>query len=88
MVDYTIHWIAPLFSLTLIRWIVTYLVDSAIQQRLKKWNWNKRKEPNREEKSLRHVAMVAKFLDDNKPKVHLKSKFALFKTSSILFNFI
>ena len=33
---------------------------------------------NREEKSLRHVAMVAKFLDDNKPKRNLKSGFALF----------
>ena len=43
---------------------------------------------NREKKLLRHVAMVAKFLDDNKPKIHLKSKFALFQTSSILFNFI
>ena len=43
---------------------------------------------NREEKSLRHVAMVARFLDDNKPKTSLKSKFALFQTSSILFNFI
>ena len=32
------------------------------------------------EKSLRHVAMVAIFLDD-KPKIHLKSKFALFQTS-------
>ena len=42
----------------------------------------------REEKSLRHVAMVAKFLDDNKPKRHLKSGFTLFQTSSILFNFI
>ena len=41
----------------------------------------------REEKSLRHVAMVAKFLDDNKPKRHLKSGFTLFQTSSILFNF-
>ena len=41
-----------------------------------------------EEKSLRHVAMVAKFLDDNKPKHHLKSGLALFQTSSILFNFI
>ena len=40
------------------------------------------------EKSLRHVAMVATFLDDNKPKIHLKSKFALFQTSSTLFNFI
>ena len=39
---------------------------------------------NREERSLRHVAMVAKFLDDNKPKIH----FALFKTSLILFNLI
>ena len=38
---------------------------------------------NQEEKSLRHVAMVAKFLDDNKPNIHLKSKFALFQTSSI-----
>ena len=27
---------------------------------------------NREEKSLRHVAMVAKFLDDDKPKTSLK----------------
>ena len=35
------------------------------------------------EKSLRHVALVAKFLDDNKPKIHLKSKFALFQTSSV-----
>ena len=38
--------------------------------------------------SLRHAAMVAKFLDDNKPKHHLKSGLALFQTSSILFNFI
>ena len=43
---------------------------------------------NREEKSLRHVAMVAKFLDDSKPKIHLKRAFALFQTSLILFNFI
>ena len=48
-----------------------------------KRNWN-----DREEKSLRHVAMVAKFLDDNKRKINLKSKFALFQTSSILFNFV
>ena len=34
---------------------------------------------NREEKSLRRVAMVAKFLDDNKPKIDLKREFALFK---------
>ena len=27
---------------------------------------------DREEKSLLHVAMVAKFLDDNKPKTSLK----------------
>ena len=27
---------------------------------------------NREEKSLRHVATVATFLDDNKPKTSLK----------------
>ena len=35
----------------------------------------------REEMSLRQVAMDAKFLDDNKPKRHLKSGFALFQTS-------
>ena len=40
------------------------------------------------EKSLRHVAMVAKCLDDNKPIKSLKSLFALFQTSPILFNFI
>ena len=43
---------------------------------------------NGEEKSLRHVAVVAKFLDNNKPKIHLQRAFALFKTSLILFNFI
>ena len=42
----------------------------------------------REEMSLRQVAMVAKFLDDNKTQRHLKSGFALFQTSSILFSFI
>ena len=41
---------------------------------------------DREEKSLRHVAIVAKCLADNNPKIHLKSKFALFQTSSILCN--
>ena len=30
-VDSTIHWIAQLVSLTLIRWIVIYPVDSVIQ---------------------------------------------------------
>ena len=39
-------------------------------------------------KSLRHVAMVATFLGDNKPKRHLKCGFALFQTSSSLLNFI
>ena len=29
--------------------------------------------PNRGEKLLHHVAMVTKFLDDNKPKRHLKN---------------
>ena len=43
---------------------------------------------NREEKSLRHIASVAKFLDDNNLKIHFKSKFTLFQTSSILFIFI
>ena len=40
---------------------------------------------NREEKSPCHIAMVAKFLDDNKLKT---SEFALFQTSLILFKFI
>ena len=42
----------------------------------------------REEKSLRRVAMVATFLDVNKPKRHLKCGSALFQTSSSLLNFI
>ena len=42
----------------------------------------------REEKSLRRVAMVATFLDVNKPKGHLKCGSALFQTSSSLLNFI
>ena len=41
---------------------------------------------NREENSLSHIAMVAKFLDENKR--HLKSELALLQTSSILSNFI
>ena len=41
---------------------------------------------NWEEKSLRHVTMVAKFVDDNKSKRHLKSGFALFQF--ILFDLI
>ena len=47
-----------------------------------------KKRPRNKEKSLRHVAMLAKFLNDNKSKRHLKSGFALFQTSSISFNFI
>ena len=43
---------------------------------------------NGEEKSLRHVAMVVKVLDDNKPIKSLKSLFALFQTLPILFSFI
>ena len=35
---------------------------------------------DREKKLLRHVAMVAKFLDDTNRKRHLKSEFALFQT--------
>ena len=34
--------------------------------------WNLNSPSNREEKSLRHVAMTAKFLDDNKTKTPLK----------------
>ena len=43
---------------------------------------------NREEKSLRNVAMETKLLGDNKPKKSLKSLFALFQTSPILFSVI
>ena len=46
------------------------------------------KEAYREEKTLRHVAMVAKFLDDNKPIKSLKKLFVLFQTLPILFSFI
>ena len=38
---------------------------------------------SREEKSLRHVAMVAKFLDNHKPKTSLESEFAQLQTLSI-----
>ena len=43
---------------------------------------------NLEEKSLRCIAMVAKFMDDNKLIKSLKSLFALFQTSPILSSFI
>ena len=38
--------------------------------------------------SLCHVAVVEKFLDENKPKMSLKGELALFETTSILFNFM
>ena len=43
---------------------------------------------SREEKSLRLLVIVEKFLDENKPIKSLKSLFALFQTLPILFNFI
>ena len=47
---------------------------------------------SRKEKSLSHVAMVAKFLDDIKPKTSLKSELALFQRHRSypisLFNFV
>ena len=46
----------------------------------------------REEKSLRHVAMVETFLDDNKPKLHLLNEnshcFKLHRSYSLLFNIV
>ena len=39
---------------------------------------------NREEKSLRHVAIAAKFLDDNKLKIYLKSEFVPFQSQFLL----
>ena len=44
---------------------------------------------NTEEKSLRHDAMVANFLDDTKPKIHLKEnlhRFKLHRSYLISFN--
>ena len=41
---------------------------------------------NREEKSLRHDAMVVKFLDDNKPKKVNSHSFKLRRSYSISFN--
>ena len=45
---------------------------------------------DREEKSLRHVAMVETFLDDNKPKLHLLNEnshcFKLHRSYSLSFN--
>ena len=38
---------------------------------------------NREEKSLRHVAMVATFLDDNKLKIHFTHCFKLHRSYSV-----
>ena len=43
---------------------------------------------NREEKSLRQVAMIANFWMTTNQKRHLNSEFAPFQTSSILFDFI
>ena len=43
---------------------------------------------NNREKSSRHVAMAARVLDDDKPIKSLKSVFALFQASPILFNFV
>ena len=44
---------------------------------------------NRAEKSLRHVAIATKFLDDNKLKIHLKVNLHCFKVHrsySVSFN--
>ena len=37
-------------------------------------NWLLNSYCHGEQKWLRHIAMAAKFLDDNKPKIHSKSK--------------
>ena len=60
----TINWTWPILEIGLFR-----------HQMIEKSFWKIRfhKKPyNREEKLLRHVAMVAKFLDDDKPKTSLK----------------
>ena len=44
--------------------------------------------PQNNRESSRHVAMVARVLDDDKPIKSLKSVFALFQASPILFNFV
>ena len=51
-----------------------------LEHRLVLYYYSVKKLQNIEEKSLRHVAIVANFLDDNKPKRYLKSGFALFQT--------
>ena len=48
-----------------------------------------KKRPCREEKSLRHVTLVAKRLDDNKPKIYQKEnlhRFKLHRSYLISFN--
>ena len=47
--------------------LITVMQGARIRSPLNYINWF-----NREEKSLRHVAMVAKFVDDNKAKTSLK----------------
>ena len=47
--------------------LITVMQGARIRSTLIYINWF-----NREEKSLRHVAKVAKFVDDNKPKTSLK----------------
>ena len=64
-VVYTYHWNSSCVVIELLAWLLTcWCVVSKLLCGYK---------------SLRHVAMVAKCLDDNKPKIHLKSEFALFQ---------
>ena len=80
----------PNMEKALFDWPIVLQYDVKAKYRMisKKFSGMRSIREYREEKSLRHVAMVAKFLDDNKPKKSLKSLFALSQTSPILFIFI
>ena len=75
--------VADALNLRYIRMDHTNGLDKCVgrlEHRLVLYYYSVKKLQNIEEKSLRNVAIVANFLDDNKPKRYLKSGFALFQT--------
>ena len=63
--------VADALNLRYIRMDHTNGLDKCVgrlERRLVLYYYSVKKLQNKEEKSLRHVAMVAKFVDDNKPK--------------------
>ena len=79
----------PNMEKALFDWPIVLQYDVKAKYRMisKKFSGMRSIREYREEKSLRHVAMVAKFLDDNKPKKSLKSLFALKLHRSYSFSF-